>query len=585
MDMLRQPIVVVMGHVDHGKTSLLDSIRKSTVAAREAGAITQHIGASEIPISVIREKCESVQQLIKADLTIPGLLFIDTPGHEAFTNLRKRGGSIADLAILVVDVAQGFQPQTIEALEILKEYKTPFVVALNKIDLITGWKTTKNECFLKTFPQQRQEVQQALDERIYTIMGELSKFGYDSDFFVRVKDYTKSVAIIPVSAKSGEGLPELLIFLSGIAQKFLEKQLQVEGGPGKGSILEVKFEKGLGTTIDVILYNGIVKKGDMIVFASKNEISETKIRGLLKPKPLIEMRDVGDRFNFVDEILAASGVKIFAPGLENALPGSEVFVVTQSTEQAIKKQLESEIKGILVNEDKIGVILRADTLGSLEAITKMLLSEGVHVRHADTGPVTKADLLEASSIRTQDRYQGAVLAFNVTVTPELVREAESKSVALIQSNIIYALLDRFKEWRAAEKKREEIEVLNQYVLPAKIKFLTGHVFRANNPAIIGVEVLVGRIKNDYELIKGDGTSIGRIKSIQAEKESKDEAKAGDNVAISLDDPTVGRHIFEGEIYYSAIPRKHALILQDKYKALLTIPEYELINYIMRIVRQ
>jgi len=582
--MLRQPIVVVLGHVDHGKTSLLDAIRKSTVAAREAGAITQHIGASEIPVSVIKEKCQSVQQLIKADLTIPGLLFIDTPGHEAFTNLRKRGGSIADLAILVIDVAQGFQPQTMEAIEILKEYKTPFVVALNKVDLISGWKTTPNECFLKTFPQQRPDVQQALDEKIYSVMGELSKFGFDSDFFVRVKDYTKTVAIIPVSAKSGEGLPELLIFLSGIAQKFLEKQLQAETGPGEGSILEVKFEKGLGTTIDVILHNGIIKKGDTIIFAARNEIVETKIRGLLKPKPLIEMRDVGDRFDFVDQIFAASGVKIFAPGLENALPGSEVFVVTQETEGGLKKQLESEIKEILFKSDRIGVILRADTLGSVEAISHILQSENIQVRRADTGPVTKTDVLEASSIRAQDRYQGAVLAFNVAVPSEIAQEAEARSVGLVQSNIIYSLLERLKEWRVEEKSHEEEEVLDQYVLPAKIRFLSGHVFRANNPAIIGVEVLIGRIKNDYGLIKEDGTPIGRIKSIQSEKESKSIAKAGEKVAISIDDPTVGRQIFEGETFYSAIPRSHALILQDKYRAHLTVPEYELIDYIMRISR-
>ncbi len=583
--MLRQPIVVVMGHVDHGKTSLLDSIRKSTVASREAGLITQHIGASEIPVNIIREKCLPVQQLIKSDLTIPGLLFIDTPGHEAFTNLRKRGGSIADLAILVIDVAQGFQPQTIEALEILKEYKTPFVVALNKVDLITGWKSTENECFLNSFPKQREDVQKALDVKMYDIMGELSKYGFDADFFVRVKDYTKTVAIIPVSAKSGEGLPELLVFLSGIAQKFLEKQLQAEFGPGVGSILEVKFEKGLGTTIDVILHNGVIKKGDMIVFASKNEISETKIRGLLKPKPLIEMRDIGDRFNFVDEIFSASGVKIFAPGLENALPGSEVFVVTASTEQEMKKQLESEINEILIKTDKVGVILRADTLGSLEAITRILQSEGIQVRRADTGPITKADVLEASSIRTQDRYHGAVLAFNVTAASDLVQDAESKSIGLVQSNIIYTLLERFKEWKVEEKQREELEVLDQYVLPGKIRFLQGHAFRINKPAIIGVEVLIGRIKTDYELIKEDGTSIGRVKSIQSDKESKTEAKAGDKVAISLDDPTIGRHIFENEVYYSAVPRRHALILQEKYKAHLTIPELDLIDYIQRIIRK
>ena len=586
---LRQPIVVVLGHVDHGKTSILDSIRSSTMASREAGAITQHIGASEVPISVIQGRCAPLSKFMNVNLTIPGLLFVDTPGHAAFTNLRKRGGNIADIAILVVDIAQGFQPQTIEALEILKEYKTPFIVAANKVDLITGWKPKPSSCFLETLPSQRQDIQNDLDAKLYNLVGELSKYGFNSERFDRVTDFTKNVAIIPVSAKTQEGIPELLMMVSGLAQKFLESQLKSSEGPGKCSILEVKFEKGLGVTADVILYEGIIRKADTIVFATKSGVKSTKIRGLLKPKPLVEMRDLkeaGDRFMYVDEVYAASGIKIFAPDLDDALPGSSIYVVEKESDMdRIKSELESELKEILIKTENVGVILRADTLGSLEAIMRLLEADNIKIRKADVGPVSKSDLIEAASIRQQDRYSGAILAFNVAVDPIFAQEAEQKGTPIVSSNIIYSLFDKFKEWKNQEKMREQQEALAEYVFPAKVRFMRGYAFRSNKPAVFGIEVLIGRIKQGDTLIKEDGTEIGSVKSIQMEKQSKTELKVGEEAAISMDDPTIGRHIFEGEIYYTKVPLKDALALQNKYKSMLTGQELDLLDLIMRLTRR
>jgi translation initiation factor 5B len=485
-----------------------------------------------------------------------------------------------------VDVAQGFQPQTIESIEILKEYKTPFIVAANKIDLIPGWRTSAGGCFLRTLPSQREDVQQELDKRVYEIVGELSKFGIDSERFDRVSDFTKTVAIMPVSAKKGEGIPDLLVMLAGLAQKFMEKQLETEIGPGKGSILEVKFEKGLGTTVDVILYDGKVSKGDTVVFGTKAGAASTKVRGLLKPKPLVEMRDVGDRFDYVDEIVAASGVKIFAPGLEEALPGSEIYVATNaSEEEKLKAQLSEEIKEVLVSTEKEGIVLRADTLGSLEAITRLIQHEKIAIRRADVGPVMKGDVLEAAAIREVDRYLGAILAFNVNVPLDLAEEARAKGVPIINTNIIYSLFDQYKLWREEEKKREAEEALAGYVFPAKIKILPGCCFRISKPAVFGIEVMIGRIKSDYELMKEDGTVVGRIKSIQEEKKSLTEAKVGQQVAISVDDPIFGRHIFENDILYSVVPKKHAATLLEKYKTQLSNPEVELLEQIEDIIRR
>lgn len=586
MEDMRCPIVVTMGHVDHGKTSLLDKIRKTAVALKEAGAITQSISASEVPLDVIKKLCKDVMQLIKVELKIPGLLFIDTPGHESFTNLRKRGGSIADLAVLVVDITQGFQPQTLESLEILKEYKTPFIVAANKIDLISGWKSNEGECFSNSFSRQRPETKTLLDNKIYEIAGKISTFNFDSDRFDNIKDFTKTIAIVPVSAKTGEGIPELLVLLAGLSQKFLEKQLKMEIGPGKGSILEIKFEKGLGTTADVILYDGKIKKGDIIVFGTKERASSTRVRGLLKPKPLVEMKDVLDKFDYVDEVIAASGVKIFAPGLEDALPGSEIYVArNEEEEKKLKDLVMSAIKEILITTEKKGIILRADTLGSVEAITRLLKSEGVPIRRADIGPPTKADILEAVAIKEEDRYLGVILAFNVNVSDEILEEAKSKKITIINTNVIYSLLEQYREWKEEERKREKEEAVATLVFPAKIKILPGCCFRVSKPAIFGIEILEGRIKADYEIMKEDGTVVGKIKSIQSEKQSISEAAKGQQVAIAVDEPIFGRHIFEGDILYTVVPKKHAFALLEKYKSQLSEAEISLLDEIERIIRK
>jgi len=316
---LRTPIVCVMGHVDHGKTSLLDKIRGTAVVDKEAGAITQHIGATEVPLSTIRTLCQGI---MGGNVQIPGLLFIDTPGHHAFTTLRSRGGALADLAVLVVDITEGFQPQTTEAIKILKQYKTPFVIAANKMDRIQGWTPTPNAPFIRSFGNQPEYVKTAIDTRVYELVGTLSDMGFSSDRYDRVRDFTRNVGIVPISARTGEGIPDLLMVLIGLAQKFLEDNLRLTvSGPGIGTVLEVKEERGLGFTIDAILYDGVIKVGDTVAIGGKEKPFTTKVRALLKPKPNREIR-VEERFDRVPKLTAAAGVKILAPGLENAMAGS-----------------------------------------------------------------------------------------------------------------------------------------------------------------------------------------------------------------------------------------------------------------------
>ncbi|PIY60781.1 translation initiation factor IF-2, partial [Candidatus Woesearchaeota archaeon CG_4_10_14_0_8_um_filter_47_5] len=319
---IRQPLVVVIGHVDHGKTKLLDTIRGTAIGAGEKGGITQTIGASALPLSVLKKICGNLLDLTKKEITIPGLLFIDSPGHAAFTNLRKRGGNIANIAILVVDINEGFKPQTIESIDILKQYRTPFVVAANKIDLISGWKSNPDITLLKSIADQPPGVQETLSTKLYELVGALHEKGFGSERFDRIEDYTKQVALVPCSAKTREGIPELLMVLVGLAQRFLQGKLTCdEQGFAKGTILEVKDERGLGKTLDVILYDGCLKKNDVIVIGGVDQPVVTKVRALFVPAPLSDTRDKKSKYTQVNEIAAATGIKIIAPDIDAVVSG------------------------------------------------------------------------------------------------------------------------------------------------------------------------------------------------------------------------------------------------------------------------
>ena len=572
---LRQPIVVVLGHVDHGKTSLLDKIRSTAVAAKEAGGITQHIGASIVPADVIEKIAEPLKRIIPVKLTIPGLLFIDTPGHELFSNLRRRGGSVADFAILVVDVTKGFQNQTYESLELLRARKVPFLVAANKIDKIPGWEPHPDTPFIESYRLQSEQARKALEEAIYgKIVLSLSEQGFSADLFTRVKDFARTVAVVPVSAKTGEGIADLLAVLAGLTQQYLRKRLQYAEGPAKGSVLEVKEIPGLGTVVDAIIYDGVLKVGDIIVLNGKSGPIISVVRSLLMPAPLSDMRAKGVKFVNVDEVHAAAGVRIAAAGLEEALAGSSLVAARDEKEaKELAEALKGEVKELIFRRDQVGVVVKADTLGTLEAMLEALKKYEVPVRLADVGNVSKSDVIEASFSGRKDKSLGAVLAFNVKILPEAELEASSLGVKIFQDNIIYHLLDQYLEWRQKLKEEELEAKLNQLVRPGKFMIIPGYVFRRSDPAIVGVEVLGGVIRPGYPLITAKGREIGKILAIKDNDKSLDIARTGAKVAVSIEGKImIGRHVDEGEVVYTDVPFDHATKLLSEFRSYISDDE-------------
>ncbi len=584
---LRQPIVVVLGHVDHGKTTLLDKIRGTAVASREPGAITQHVGASIVPSHVIEKIAEPLKKLIPIKLKIPGLLFIDTPGHEMFSNLRRRGGSVADFAILVVDINEGFQNQTFEAVEILKQRRVPFLVAANKIDKIPGWRPQPGQPFIFSARSQRPDALQRLDDLIYKLMGQLGQAGFASDRFDRVRDFTRTVAIVPVSAKTGEGIPELLAVLAGLTQQYLAKRLMYAEGPARGVVLEVKEETGLGTTIDVIIYDGILRRNDTIVVGGLEEPIVTRIRALLMPKPLQEIRSPEDRFIQVDEVVAAAGVKIAAPGLDKAVAGAPIMAVEDPSRlDEVKEKVMEEVRSIRISTDETGLVVKADTLGTLEALVETLKSRGVPVRVADVGNVSKRDVIEAAVTAKRDRYLGVILAFNVKVLKDAEELAATEGVPIFTHNVIYRLLEEYEEWVRREREREKMRQLAALVRPGKIRILPGYVFRRSDPIIVGIEVLGGIIRPGYPLMRKDGKRIGEIMQIRDRDKVLQEARAGQEVAISIRGKAmVGRHIDEGDILYTDIPSDHASKLLTKFAGDISDDEKIVLKEIIEIKRK
>ena len=548
---IRQPIVSVLGHVDHGKTSLLDFIRGSTVVSREAGAITQHIGATEVPVDAIYKVCGPLMK--EQNLNIPGLLFIDTPGHHSFTTLRSRGGTLADMAILVIDINEGLKPQTIESINILKRAKTPFIVALNKVDLTYGWRANKGEPFIISIKKQNKQVQQLVEKRIYDIVGKLYDMGFSADRYDNISDFSKNMALVPMSAKTGEGVADVLTVLVGLAQRFLEEALWTdETGPGEGTILEIKEEKGLGPTMDLILYKGSLNRGDTVVLGTSGQPKVTKVKAILKPKPLDEIRDPRERFDSVDCITAAAGVKLVAQDITGVVAGGVLRVANTELECVIDELGEESQLCIEIQED--GVIFKADAIGSLEGLAFEAKEKEIPIRKAEVGDISRRDIIEAGA--KTDPTKRVIFAFNVNLLPDAKDELLEQDVKLIQGDIVYKLIEDYEEWFAEKKRELEFDSRKEIVYPGKIKLLPDCVFRVSKPAIVGVRVLAGRIRIGQRLIREDGREVGKIKSIRSGNDTKKEAISGAEVAVAIDSATVGRQIDVDMILYVDIPGAH-----------------------------
>ncbi|MFH1452312.1 MAG: translation initiation factor IF-2 [archaeon] len=567
---IRQPIITVAGHVDHGKTSILDSVRETKIQKDEEGGITQKISFTTLPKENIQKRAGKILEKFKILLEIPGLLFIDTPGHAAFTNLRKRGGSLADIAILVIDINDGIKPQTAEVLQILKANKTPFIIALNKIDNISGWKTDKDLLSTNSIENQATNVKQNYEEKYFTIIGALHSHGITADIYSKISDFTKSVAIVPCSAKTGEGISEILAMITALSQKFLKNQIKIDK-IGKGVVLEVKKNKS-GNFLECILYDGKLSTKDEIAIASMEEDpTRTKIRTLQLAKPL------NSGYKIVDEAIAAAGLKIQIISKDEILSGMPFQVINNNYEE-IKKEFMSEISEE-IKTDKTGIIAKADSLGSLEALLVLLKQGQIKVLKAGIGPITKKDIYTAATLPEENKI---ILGFNVNRTDDTDIE-ELKQIKILTNPVVYKLIENYHKYKSEKTNEIEKRKLDELPKICKITVLD-FVFRNSSPAVFGVKVDGGILKKGERFINSYDKKIGQIKEIQHEKNNVQEATKNQEVAISIPGLNFERQLTVGELLFTNLSETEFRKFKA-HKDLLTSEEKSVLAEISTIKRR
>lgn len=574
MTQIRQPIVTVCGHVDHGKTSILDCLRDSFIQEGEAGAITQKISFTSYPMTQLKKACPLIEKRgLKLD--IPGFLLIDTPGHAAFTNLRKRGGSLADLAVLVIDINEGIKPQTAEVIQILKHNKTPFMIALNKIDNVSGWRNgiKENIELRKNIESQPLRVKQVFDERYLTLVGALNSYGFDADLYYNIQDFTQKIALVPCSARTKEGIQELIMMLCGLSQRYLAEKLKL-GKEAKGVILEIKKEKS-GNYAESIIYDGTLSKSDEIAVANLDgKVAVTGIRVLEEIEPL------SSKFSPKEKIQAASGFRMQLKEKIDILPGMP-FTLFKGNKEAIEKEFKKELTEAL-KTDKQGIIVKADSLGSLEALLTLLRQANISILKAGIGNINKTDIINAKANLEINELDAMIVGFNVSIDEEA--RIISNSIKIITDEVIYKLIENSAKFR--EEKRREIEKKRLLGLSTicKLKILHQHVFRNTKPAIFGVKVEGGRLVSGLNLIDELDEDVGRVKNIQSENKSVEEAHEGMEAALSIPGENYERHLKSKNFLYSNMGESQFKNFK-KNKDLLSNREIQALQEIAEIKRK
>ncbi|EQB69572.1 MAG: hypothetical protein AMDU5_GPLC00003G0122 [Thermoplasmatales archaeon Gpl] len=538
MEALRQPIVCVLGHVDHGKTSILDSIRGTSLMKKESGGITQRIGATEISIQRIIEI--SGGKISSKMFKIPGLLFVDTPGHVAFANMRTRGGALADIAILVIDINDGIMPQTVESINILRKFKTPFIIVANKIDTLAYFIKPENTSFSEFLKEQRREYIDELDNKLYAIINQLYQHNLTADRFDRITDFTKNVSIVPSSAKYSIGILEILMTISGLAQRFLTPSIALINNLAKANVLEIRREESLGMTLDSILYQGKLKTGMAVYVNTSEGPKETKIKALFT--------NVSSKSTKVTErsvVNSASGVRIAISDKLDVIPGTTLIEAKGDIDSIIKElQEESQVK---IDLDEHGITLKADTLGSLEAVAFELGTRGIKIRSTQIGEISKRDLIDVSTL--PDQMDRILAGFNVDLSTDAKNNLMNYDVAVVASKVIYSLIEEIEKWLKNKKEEMDEESKQGMPIPSKLVIMPEYIFRAAKPIIVGVKILSGRIKVGDNMIRDDGKYAGTIKSIRDGEVSKRFAEAGQEVAVAIDGVTLNRQISADQPIY------------------------------------
>jgi len=590
-DVLRSPVVCVLGHVDVGKTKILDKLRKTNVQDGEAGGITQQIGATNVPIHVIQEQCKMVKGFGGSALKLPGLLIIDTPGHESFSNLRDRGSSLCDIAVLVIDIMHGLEPQTIESLNMLKKKKVPFIVALNKVDRLYEWKSNRHKDIRDVIDSQPNNTKMEFFKRKDEVILGLAEQGMNAALFYENPDPADYISLVPTSAHSGDGMGNLMAAIVQHSQDCLAKRLSYTEEL-QCTILEVKAIGGFGTTIDVCLVNGRLKFGQTIILPGTEGPIVTTVRALLTPSKMQDLR-VKNQFTEHKELKAAQGVKIAAKELEKTIAGLSLRVANSPDEvNILREEAERDLSSALnaIKLKPLGVFVQASTLGSLEALLEFLKTSKIPYAGVKIGPVVKKDVMRASTMLEHEEKYAVILAFDVKVEREAQEMADREGVKIFQADIIYHLFDRFTEYQAELIRQKKEQFRSIAVFPCKLRILPEHIFTRRDPITVGVKVEAGVCRTGTPICvpTKEFIFLGILTGIQHNQKEIDSAKKGEEVCIKIEAPggdapkMFGRHFDEKDVLMSRISRESIDACKDYFRDELQKSDWALMVELKKI---
>ncbi|KAF4650086.1 hypothetical protein FOZ61_000687 [Perkinsus olseni] len=591
---LRAPVICVLGHTDAGKTKLLDRIRSSKVQEGEAGGISQHIGATMLPREALARISASLQRDEELEMKVPGLLLLDTPGHETFNNLRHRGSSICDVGIVVVDIMHGVEKQTKEAIALLRDQRRPFVLALNKVDRLYGWQPDTSASIRKALENQQGGTSDEFHTRWTKVRVQLAELGLNASLCWELgRHEKKDISVVPVSALTGEGIPDLLFLLSSFCQRFLSNRLAMKASPLVCTVLEVREVVGMGVCADVILVQGSLHEGDHISLRSRSsEVVTSTIRALVTPKPLEELRSQSGgaaAYNYYHSVTGTAAVRISGPNLSNVQAGS-LLTVDETKARSIAPTTVTSPCVNLANG--VGITMKCSSMGGVEALTKLVKDLRAPIGLAAIGDVHLLDIRKTSCVLSNHSKYGIVLAYDVKVNSDARSEAEKLGVRIIEGNVIYKLVEELKmylEEKEAERQREEAAMA---VFPCVVSIVPSLVLSRKPPLHFGLYVEEGvlRIGTPLCVASRKQVQLGKVVSMKSTNDEKavEEATAGDTVMVRLTAPQnnvwlgSGGGLEENSKIVSYITRDSIDFLKAYHKDSVKIQDWELVLRLKKV---
>lgn len=531
----KEPICCILGNVDAGKTSLIDKMKSTKVQKSEAGGITQKINTVILPFNANK-------------FNVPGVILIDTPGHESFYSLRELGATLCNVVILLVDIMEGVKEQTIKSIDLVKSKRIPYVVALNKVDRVVNWESDSSVSIVKNLKKQANNTVLHFEELVRNIITQFAENGLNVELFNRNTDSRKYGSLFPLSAKTGEGIHDLMGGLIKLIATHRKADIIIKP-TFKGILTDINIQKGIGKCLNVLVYDGYLNKQDTLVVGGMNgAYFKTITKMAVSTQP--------SKFQLVNDVKASTLTYITTKGdyetdyiigspvytIPSTLTGKSKTDVEKVARKAIEVYLKKKDDEINKNKSRHGVLVYASTFGALMAITNHLDDIGVPYIDAKVKDVKSLDLQKVISMNNSEdsKIYNIIIAFDVHVDLKAHDMLKNNlDVSLIEDNIIYRVFEKLEETIETNKGNVSLKYKRMMSTPCILEILKGKEFiiARRDPIILGVKVMSGElVKNTILQVirKKKIIILGRVTGIQSNNKDVEKGEVNQEVAVRID---------------------------------------------------